>query len=268
MDIVAGLFGLVFFGAVAVFFLSFFVPGKTAFFMKQPTRLKAASFYLLMGALSLGFMGATLGQMGTPPAAEKDQPAVSSQQPVKTKEKCLAAKQYVVEKGKVLPTVVLKEDHKTGLRRQIDLDIILAPSVKAATQGDLIETVMDVARKKKEIAGDIIRVNLLACKDVSYCPQLAFAIYIPDEEGYNGKQKTQVWDQLAAYNRLPTSQELDYLRLWHELAPQYKDQYGQTDEDRLTSAVEQKLGVEPNSLHPFLIGIWTCEQKYKPELVK
>lgn len=139
-------------------------------------------------------------------------------------------------------------------RHRLEMTIVPTGGQETATDKDLISTAMNAAYAAyKKTAVPIIIVNMLAQNTGnSYADkQLAFVTYIPDQKGYNGQQKTEIWDNPMACERGFTADELTYLQLWGQLRSKYIDQTTGSvppqNEEQLIAEIEQTMGKKLDS---------------------
>lgn len=148
----------------------------------------------------------------------------------------------------------LKPYERQG-RLRITAELLPTGDQQAVTQADLAATVMAACeRLAAEKSAQVVTVKLL-CQEAANSygePQLAYAVYIPDGKGIDGKTSGPVWQTLDAAPRGFSPQELQYLRLWAELRGQFQTPDGLTDEPRLKAAIARRMGIEDGSLKPHL----------------
>lgn len=248
---------------VFMIFVSVFTP-KTAFFLKTPTKKRAACFWGGVAFLLLLFMSFVF----------KDE----IKQSAKNRE---SASEQISEKSEVSPTIdtapavikgiplnytVLKRDEEVRAsikRNRLRLTIIPTQDQSAASQADLAATVVSVAIQEQKKSGiPVVIVNML-CQQAanSYGElQLAHAVYIPDGKGFDGKTAKPVWETLSAAPRGFTAQELEYLRLWAEMRGDFQKN-GMTDEQALKAAISQRMGMTVESLNPHFNVLEPLEKK-------
>lgn len=131
----------------------------------------------------------------------------------------------------------LKPYERQG-RLRITAELLPTGDQQAVTQADLAATVMAACEQQAANSyGEL---------------QLAYAVYIPDGKGIDGKTPGPVWQTLDAAPRGFSPQELQYLRLWAELRGQFQTPDGLTDEPRLKAAITSRMGIEDGSLKPHL----------------
>lgn len=147
----------------------------------------------------------------------------------------------------------LIERAATG-RHRLEITIVADSSQEKAKQADLISTAMQAGISAfEQSSAPIIIVNMLAQNTGnSYADkQLAFVTYIPDQKGYDGQQKTEIWDNPMACERGFTADELTYLQLWGQLRSKYIDQATGSvppqNEEQLITEIEQTMGKKLNS---------------------
>lgn len=148
----------------------------------------------------------------------------------------------------------LKPYERQG-RLRITAELLPTGDQQTVTQADLAATVMAACeRLAAEKSAQVVTVKLF-CQEAANSygePQLAYAVYIPDGKGIDGKTSGPVWQTLDAAPRGFSPQELQYLRLWAELRGQFQTPDGLTDEPRLKAAIASRMGIEDGSLKPHL----------------
>lgn len=229
MDSVAALFAVIFLASGVLAVVSFFKPGA-AFFLREKTRQKSILSYL--GIALLSFAGGIAFAPSTPTQGERSLP------------------------GQPLPYAIVeqKEEVRAAIgRNRLYASIIPQVDQSAATQADLISTVMEAAIALQKKSGlPIVSVKMIAQSTGNPYSErlLASAVYIPDSKGYNGEQKIGPWDTLRAARRGFTALELEYFRLWGTLLDNFTRSDGTLDEDSLTKAIYERMGIEPGSISP------------------
>lgn len=167
--------------------------------------------------------------------------------------------------GKPLEFTLIKYDiiEKASTKRhRLEMTIVPTSGQETATEKDLISTAMNAAIKAYEkTSAPVTVVNMLAQNTGnSYADkQLAFVTYIPDQKGYDGQQKTEIWDNPMACERGFTADELTYLQLWGQLRSKYIDQTTGSvppqNEEQLITEIEQTMGKKLDS-DPMLNIMW------------
>lgn len=209
--------------------------------LKNPTRAKAAGFYLVAFIVFFvlsGFGGPGDSQRGTlSPSAlqEAGQPA----------------------SDKVATLSVLKKE-KVAMpgngRNRLQVTLCMYEDQAGATQQDLVSIATREAMKyQKESGAPVVLLSLVSQKAENALGEmpLAHVVYIPDGKGFDGASKaTSPWETLRAAKRGFSESELKYLHLWAKNYRNYQSSSG-AREKALDAAVSAELGVAPGTIKPF-----------------
>lgn len=119
-----------------------------------------------------------------------------------------------------------------------------------AAQADLISTAMQAALEyHKKTFAPIVNVRFQATGNHKlFTPTLAFISYVPDKKGIDGQTDSPIWLNVRACSRGFTQDEMEYIYLYEEVAPNYLDGKALTisEENRtkLKAEIEQQLGIK------------------------
>lgn len=209
--------------------------------LKNPTRVKAAGFYLV--AFIVFFV--LSGSVGS---GDSKRGFLSS---FGEKENGQAAP----DKGMLL-TVLKKEKvamPKTG-RNRLQVTLSMYEKQADATQTDLLSIATQEAVKyQKESGAPVVLLDLVCQKADNSLgeAQLAQVVYIPDGKGFDGTSAlTSPWETLRVAKRGFSVPELKYLQLWAKNYRNYQSTSG-VQEKELDAAISKELGVAPGSVRPF-----------------
>lgn len=209
--------------------------------LKNPTRIKAAGFYLAAGIVFFVLSGFTdpgdqqRGFLSFPGSNERGQ--------------------STPDKGAVL-TVLAKE--KVAMpengRNRLAVTLGMYEEQAGATREDLLSIATGEAVKyQKESGAPVVLLNLVCQKADNALGemQLAQVVYIPDGKGFDGTSASaSPWETLRVAERGFSVSELKYLQLWARKYRLYQSSSG-VREKELDAAISKELGVAPGSLRPF-----------------
>lgn len=234
--------------------ISLFFP-RAAFFLKNPTRWKAAGAWVALCiitffVIAFGF-GDELKQHNAQSKAKTSTEAVSVANAAE------AAPVWDITKAKPLPYAIIDFDMErraaTG-RNKASVRIILAtvdaagnvkeiPDTSQFTKEQLAATVIAAAKyAAQQSKAHFVGVALLSQFDAGYATtQLAVADYAPDGKGVSGRDNWQ-WQMVQAAENGLTKQEVAMQSLWGKLRDQYQTPMG-TDEAALSAAISKELGI-------------------------
>ncbi len=238
MEMIAGITAFAFVIAAILAIISLIAPG-TAFFLKAENRTRQKALLSYSGIALVFFIVYGLTASASP--KKTDAP------PDKT---------ATVHRGTALPWKEIEKEKnvraQTG-RDRLEVTIVPLGDQSRATRDDLLATVKEAAeRYQKESGLPLVSITLLCQQTKPFrALQLAHAVYIPDQKGYDGRQNTGPWDMVRAAGRGFTDKELEYLRLWGEMRAGFQKD-GRTDEDALDAAVSGKMGIKTGTLNPHL----------------
>jgi hypothetical protein len=208
--------------------------------LKNPSRLKAASFYL--GACIVLFILSGLGR--SPQTQGEDLPLAV----VKDAEKILS--------GKSLEVAVLAKEKvavaATG-RDRLRVTLSMPENQRGMTQKELTAAIMrEAVNYQKESGAPVVMVTLVCQKAENALGEapLAQAVYIPDGKGFDGSSAVPQWETLRVAKRGFSPDELKYLQLWAKYYRQYQSPAG-TQEKELDALISAELGLVPGSVRPF-----------------
>ena len=113
------------------------------------------------------------------------------------------------------------------------------------TYADLISTVMTAADKyyKEKENVPIIKVFMRMDEQTAqfYDPTIASITYIPDKKGIDGVSESPVWNDAVARQRGFSSDEVDYLLIFDEIALKYNSA------EELRAEIANRMGKRLNS---------------------
>lgn len=157
----------------------------------------------------------------------------------------------------ILQTKIIKsEETKRAAIKRNRLTITIVPTEDQANADayKLLRTAQAVALEQhKKTEMPVITVWLLAQKSKNSYGELPLAhvCYIPDGLGFDGETKTEIWETKQSAERGFSPQELTYLSLWAELRETFLDKDEMLNEEGLTAAIAQKMGLKED-LSPHL----------------
>ena len=209
--------------------------------LKNPTRVKAAGFYLVAFIVFFvlsGFGGPGDSKRGTlSPSALREAGQPASVQ---------AATLAVLKKEKVAMPA--------NGRDRLQVTLCMYEDQAGATRQDLLSmATREAVKYQKESGAPVVLLSLVCQKSENSLGEmpLAHVVYIPDGKGFDGASKaTSPWETVRVAKRGFSESELKYLQLWAKNYRNYQSSSG-VREKALDAAVSAEMGVAPGTVKPF-----------------